>query len=142
MTTTQQQFPARATRRTAFQVVIAAILILGIVLPIAVQIIGEELGDWIPGPVIAWLVAGAAFMAALAAAVARIMAIPQVDAWLKHVGLASAPALTALEEHADTDARVLSEVEHRSLSELRYDFAMLDPADPIATGLAKALRTD
>lgn len=29
--------------------------------------------------------------AALSAALTRVMAIPKVDAWLKHVGLASAP---------------------------------------------------
>lgn len=142
MTTTQQQFPARATRRTAFQVVIAAILILGIVLPIAVQIIGEELGPWIPGPVLAWLATAAAVMAALAAAIARIMAIPQVDTWLSHLGLSSGPVLTDLEQHADREARALTERETKMLSDLRDDFASLDPADPIATGLAKALRTD
>lgn len=105
MRSTQQAYPRRAAVRTAAQNIVSAILALGVVLPLAVQIVGDELGDWIPGPVLVWLVGAAAFMAALAAALARIMAIPQVDAWLQRWGLSSVPVTpAALEREAAEQA--------------------------------------
>lgn len=90
-TTTQQQHPGKATARTVVQSFLSTLAVLGVVLPVAIEIIGDDLGRYLPDGWIVWLVGAAAFVAALAGAVARIMAIPGVDAWLKRIGLASAP---------------------------------------------------
>ncbi|WP_158375756.1 hypothetical protein [Cellulosimicrobium cellulans] len=52
----------------------------------------DDLGEWIPESWSLWLLGASASTAALAAAVAKIMAIPAVDAWLSSFGLGSAPA--------------------------------------------------
>lgn len=87
----QSAFPARATWRTVVQNVISVILTLGVVLPVAVNIAGEQLAAYLPENWLAWAVGGAAFVAAFAAALARIMAIPAVDAALRRFGLSSTP---------------------------------------------------
>lgn len=88
---TQSAHPGRASWRTVVQNVIAAVITLGVVLPIAVEIVGDDLGAYLPPEVTGWLIAGAAFVAALAGALARVMAIPAVDQWLTHIGLSSRP---------------------------------------------------
>lgn len=90
-TTTQQQHPGKATIRTAVQGFLGTLLTLGVVAPIAASIIGESLGGYLPESATAWIIAAAALVAAVSATVARLMAIPQVDAWLKRLGLASGP---------------------------------------------------
>lgn len=92
-TSTQQTYPARASWRTAVQNVLSVILVLGIVAPIVAAILRDELGEYLPDAWLAWVVAAGAVLAAVAAALARIMAIPAVDAWLRHLGLSSTPAL-------------------------------------------------
>lgn len=87
----QSAFPGRATVRTVVQTVISVVLTAGVVLPGAVAILGEELADVLPPAWLAWLVGGAATVAAIAAALARIMAIPTVDAALRRFGLSSTP---------------------------------------------------
>jgi hypothetical protein len=90
--TTQQAVPSRATWRTVVQTVVSAVLVLGIILPIVVGIIDEELGGYLPDGWVAWLYGAAALVAAIAGALARIMAIPAVDAFLERVlHLGSAP---------------------------------------------------
>lgn len=91
MVPTQQSHPWRATLRTAVQVGIPALLTLCLVLPVVVQIILEELGEALPPGVRAWLLAAAALITAIASVIARIMAIPAVDAWLDRLRLSSAP---------------------------------------------------
>jgi hypothetical protein len=86
-TTTQQRYPWRAVVRTVLAGVIAA----GVVLPIAVTILNEQLATYLPDSAKAWLVGAAAASVAVAGAVTRIIAIPQVDAWLKRLGLSSSP---------------------------------------------------
>lgn len=90
-TTTQQQHPAKAAVRTAVQGFLGTLATLGLVLPIAASIISTDLEQYLPPGWGAWLIAVAAFVAALAGAVARIMAIPGVDAALKRLGLSSGP---------------------------------------------------
>jgi hypothetical protein len=90
-TTTQQRYPGRASWRTAIQAALGVLLTAGVVVPIVVTILNEQLGKWLPDAWEAWLVGAAAFVAALSAGVARVMAIPAVDAWLARVGLSSAP---------------------------------------------------
>ncbi|MFJ2298171.1 hypothetical protein [Oerskovia paurometabola] len=90
-TPTQQAHLARAPRRTAVQTILSVILVLGVVAPIVAAILSEELGEHLPASWLAWIAAGAALIAAVSAALARIMAIPAVDAWLRHLGLSSTP---------------------------------------------------
>lgn len=87
----QSAFPARATWRTVVQNVIAVVLTAGVVLPVVVAILGEELAAILPPHWQAWLVGAAASVAAIAAALTRIMAIPAVDAALRRFGLSSTP---------------------------------------------------
>jgi len=87
----QSAFPARATWRTVVQNLLAVVLTAGVVLPVVVAILGEELAAILPASWLAWLVGGAASVAAIAAALTRIMAIPAVDAALRRFGLSSTP---------------------------------------------------
>lgn len=87
----QSAFPGRATWRTVVQNVISVILTLGVVLPVAVNIAGEQLAAYLPENWLAWAVGAAAVVAAIAAALTRIMAIPAVDAALRRFGLSSTP---------------------------------------------------
>lgn len=90
-TSTQQAHPGRASWRTAAQTIISVILVLGVVAPIVAAILHDELGEYLPEAWLAWVVAAGAVLAAVSAALARIMAIPAVDAWLRHLGLSSTP---------------------------------------------------
>ncbi len=90
-TSTQQAHPVRASWRTAAQTVISVVLVLGVVAPLVAAILHDELGEYLPDAWLAWVVAAGAVLAAVAAALARIMAIPAVDAWLRHLGLSSTP---------------------------------------------------
>lgn len=84
-------FPLQRAIRTAVQVVVAGAAILATTVVVAPQIL-TAIEDVLPGPVVAWLAGAIAALAALSAAVARVMAIPAVDEWLRHIGAASAPA--------------------------------------------------
>jgi hypothetical protein len=72
---TQVQRPWRATVRTILQVGIPAILAL----PAIVQAVVDELGGTLPPNITAALVAVGAVLTALAALLARLMAIPAVE---------------------------------------------------------------
>jgi hypothetical protein len=91
--TTQQTYPRRTAWRTAVQSALGTLVTLGLVLPVAVATVGDQLSAYIPPDWIGWLMGAAAFVAALSATVARIMAIPAVDAWLRRLGLSSAPTV-------------------------------------------------
>lgn len=84
-------FPLQRAIRTAVQVFIAAAAVLATTVVVAPQII-DAVADVVPGPVIAWATAAVATLAAISAAIARVMAIPAVDEWLRHIGAGSAPA--------------------------------------------------
>ena len=84
-------FPLQRAIRTAVQVFIATAAVLATTVVVAPQIIGA-VADLVPGPVIAWATAAVATLAAISAAIARVMAIPAVDEWLRHIGAGSAPA--------------------------------------------------
>jgi hypothetical protein len=92
--TTQQQYPARATARTFLQTWIPQLLTALLVIPAVVQIIVDEvnkhgvvLPDWL-GLALAGILTGCALISAV---LARIMAIPAVDAWLKTFRISSSP---------------------------------------------------
>jgi hypothetical protein len=84
-------FPLQRAIRTAVQVVVAAAAILATTVVIAPQILAA-IQDVLPGPVVAWIAGAIAVLAALSAAIARVMAIPAVDEWLRNIGAGSAPA--------------------------------------------------
>lgn len=90
-TTTQQQYPWRAAARTAAAVLVAlptALLVLAGVLTLVAQ---DAFAQYLPDGWVAWLIGAAAFCAAFAGVLSRVMAYPAVDAWLKRIGLASSP---------------------------------------------------
>lgn len=84
-------FPLQRAIRTAVQVIIAAAAILATTVVVAPQILAA-IQDVLPGPFVAWLTGAIAVLAGISAAVARVMAIPAVDEWLRHFGAGSAPS--------------------------------------------------
>ncbi|GAA1207293.1 hypothetical protein F6W70_13660 [Microbacterium maritypicum] len=84
-------FPLQRAIRTAVQVIIAAAAILATIVVIAPQIL-TAIQDVLPGPFVAWLTGAIAVLAGISAAVARVMAIPAVDEWLRKFGAGSAPS--------------------------------------------------
>lgn len=94
---TQVREPGRATARTVVQATIGVLLAIGIVVPAALAIIGDEFARWTSPEFVAVLGTASAVCVAVSAATARIMAIPQVNAWLANVGL-SAGSGTVLEQ--------------------------------------------
>lgn len=90
---TQVQEPGRAMARTVVADVIGAGLVLVVVLPEVLRVLSDELGGTLPEPVRLWLAGAAVFTAGLAGAVTRIMAIPRVNRWLMHFGLAAGTSL-------------------------------------------------
>lgn len=90
----QSAFPARATVRTFVQSWLPQVLTALLVIPAVVQIIldevarhGVELPSWL-GLVLAGILTACAIVSAV---LARIMAIPAVDAALRRFGLSSTP---------------------------------------------------
>lgn len=86
----QVKHPWNATLRTALQVILGItsfILLLAVVAP---QIL-EAVADVLPENVYAWGVGAVASITALAGAITRIMAIPQINEWLKKIGLGVPP---------------------------------------------------
>ena len=87
---TQVQHPWRATVRT----VLAVVLALGLVVPAAWAILGDELvraGLVLPEPVVqtvGWLLA---ILAVVTGTITRIMAIPQVADWMTRIGVGPTP---------------------------------------------------
>lgn len=94
-TPTQVQRPWRATLRTLAQQVVGWVIAAGLVLPLVLAIVQEELGDVIPPEVMAWVAGIVAVAVAISTAAAKIMALPQVDALLSRhratAGLAADP---------------------------------------------------
>lgn len=78
---TQVRRPWRAVLRTALQVGIPLFLLL----PLMIQIIVDELGETLPPAFTAWLLAAAGVITAIAAVIARLMAIPQVELLLRQL---------------------------------------------------------
>lgn len=112
-------FPLQRAIRTAVQVVVSAAAILATTVFIAPQIL-TAIQDVLPGPVVAWITGAIAVLAALSAAIARVMAIPAVDEWLRHIGAGSAPAGAVAYTQFDGSETGLTRRQYR---------AMLDGAD-------------
>lgn len=84
-------FPLQRAIRTAVQVALAAAAILATTVVLAPQIL-TAIQDVLPGPFVAWLTGAIAAFAAVSAAIARVMAIPAVDEWLRKFGAGSSPS--------------------------------------------------
>lgn len=93
-------FKAQRAIRTIAQVIVTGAGILAVAVVVAPQIL-DALADVLPGPVVAWAAGVIAAAAALSAALSRVMAIPAVDAWLKKIGLGSAPRSAPVAPPAD-----------------------------------------
>jgi len=76
---TQVAHPWLTAARTAVQVGIPALLALVLVLPEVLAIVSEGMGDQLPDGLRLWLAGAAAFVTALAATLARLMAVPAVN---------------------------------------------------------------
>jgi hypothetical protein len=87
----QSAFPGRATWRTVVSYTLSTVMTLGLVVPVVLSILQEELGALIGESGMGVLVAISGVVVAIAAALTRIMAIPAVDAALRRFGLSSTP---------------------------------------------------
>ncbi|RBO73049.1 hypothetical protein [Microbacterium sp. H6] len=112
-------FPLQRAIRTAVQVIVGGAAVLATVVVVAPQII-DAIADVVPGPVIAWATAAIATLAAISAAIARVMAIPAIDEWLRKIGAGSAPAGAVVYQGPNGNATGLTRRQWR---------AMLDGAD-------------
>ncbi len=71
--------PRKRAIRTAFQAAVAAAPVLLIIIPIIL----DEAAKVLSPSALAWLAGALAFLVALAAAIARIMALEPVEAWIR-----------------------------------------------------------
>ena len=69
-------------KRTVLQVGVPAFVFLVVVLPPVIEVIDAELGEQLPEAFRLWMLGAAALLTAIAAASARIMALPVVNDWL------------------------------------------------------------
>lgn len=81
---------AQRVKRTFIAVGSTALVVLGI-LPIAINIIVEELGGHLPAGLTVWLGGAAVVVTAVSTGITRIMAIPAVNSWLASFNAASVP---------------------------------------------------
>ncbi|WP_193613175.1 hypothetical protein [Nocardioides lijunqiniae] len=84
---TQVRRPWRSTARTFLQALIPTVLALGVIVPEVVKIILDETGDAMPPRLRLILLGISAGVAGVAAALARIMAIPAVEVLLRRFKL-------------------------------------------------------
>ena len=84
---TQTTYPWKAVLRT----IVAAVIGLGSVLPIAWVIVQEELGAILSPEVMARIGVGVTVALAVTGAITRVMAIPAVNDWLTRLGLGAEP---------------------------------------------------
>ena len=102
---TQVGQPGVTTARTVVQTIIGVLLSLGVVVPAVVGIVGDQWAPWLGPQALAVLGVAAAVAAAISGTLARIMAIPQVNTWLTHVGLSASGWVLegdSVPKHADT----------------------------------------
>lgn len=110
-------FPNQRSIRTAVQVVLALVSGLGVFLLVAPQVL-EAVREFLPESWYLWLLGFIAVVGSIAAALARIMAIPQVDAWLQKWGAGSSPADAVVVADAESgELTGLSRRQYRNLKE-------------------------
>lgn len=88
-------FKAQRVLRTIVQVIVGTAGALGVFVLVAPQVL-DAVADVLPASWVAWAAGIIATAAAISAALSRVMAIPAVDAWLKTLGLGSAPKSAAV----------------------------------------------
>lgn len=89
---TQEAHPVKASLRTFVQAFVPAVISLVLVAP---EILDALLDVPLPGEVRAWLLGISGAVAGIAAALARLMAIPAVNDWLITLGLGTGTELEA-----------------------------------------------
>jgi hypothetical protein len=89
--TTQQRYPVRAALRTAVQVGVPTFIVLVGVLPGIIADFLDTVGQHLPEGARLWLAGAATVITAVAAFLARLMAVPAVDRALK--ALSSSPRI-------------------------------------------------
>lgn len=103
-------YKAKRVIRTIIAVIVSILLtIAAAVLALnafAPQIL-TELGKVLPAGWVAWLTAVLALLVTVAGVITRIMAIPQVNAWLTKIGAGSVPASTIIDARATNDVSSL-----------------------------------
>jgi len=82
-TPTQVAHPWKAAVRTAAAYVAGAVLVLIVAIPV----VNDVMGEYLPDAWEAWLTAAAAFLGALVTLVTRLMALPQLQDFLERLGL-------------------------------------------------------
>jgi len=92
-------YQGKRVLRTVVQVVLGAAAVLAVVVVVAPQVL-DAVADVVPGPVLAWLTGAVATLAAVSAALTKIMAIPKVNELLTLIGLGSVPRAVAKESAA------------------------------------------
>ena len=80
---TQVRFSARSVARTILQTIVPAVIALGFVVPEIVEIVLEQSGESMPEGLRGILLGTSAAVAAVAGGLARVMAIPRVEAFLR-----------------------------------------------------------
>lgn len=92
-------YQGKRVLRTVVQVVIGAAAVLAVVVGVAPQVL-DAIADVIPGPVLLWLTGAVATLAAVSAALTKVMAIPKINELLTLIGLGSVPKTVAKETAA------------------------------------------
>lgn len=87
ITPSQVAHPWRATLRTFLEVLLPAVSLVLAAGPEVLRILAEELEGQVPPGLIGVMLAVALLLASIAAALARIAAIPRVNEALKHLRL-------------------------------------------------------
>lgn len=121
-------FPLQRAIRTAVQVIVASAAILATTATVAPQIL-TAIQDILPGSVVAWLAGAIAILAGASAAVARVMAIPAVDEWLRKFGAGSAPRTAIVYNFADGSSQGLTRREWRAFVASGGREADVDPKE-------------
>lgn len=89
---TQVRFPLQAVKRTIVQVIIPTLVTFGLIVPLIIQAILDEVGESMPPRLRVWLLGASAIVVGFSAVLAKVMAIPQIDTWLKrNANLGSQP---------------------------------------------------
>lgn len=92
-------YQGKRVLRTVVQAVIGAAAVLAVVVGVAPQVL-DAIGEVVPGPVLVWLTGAVATLAAVSAALTKIMAIPKINELLTLIGLGSVPKGVAKETAA------------------------------------------
>lgn len=117
-------YQGKRVLRTVVQVVVGAAAVLAVVVVVAPQVL-DAVADVVPGPVLAWLTGAVATLAAVSAAITKVMAIPKINELLTLIGLGSVPKAVAREQ---------AEAKSPELQPARFEPSALDSSSIPVTG--------